>query len=286
MNSTRTSILMILMAPVVHLCQSPSVAVPNVDEPPELSGPAKKYTPPSGVFLEFAKFMETAPVDSTDPDKLKFVRVGLTTFINQHPDFSNAYTMRAWGDFCFQRSRDYDAIGADLERAFKTLSPNKVLNMFQPAALFAMHGKVRFDSGRYKEALDDLEAAMNANLDGVDEVIGSVGSNAESKADPCVWTAANLDLFSQKFPKDYRVQLLLGLSLQSSAAFNLPTYQSAVREFQKAALLNPLSALPHYFIGVAYAKAALLSETARTSDEARNEPKNEGHCSFQQCRSA
>ena len=216
MNTTRKAIFLAIAVPIVLHCQPPMVLVPNVDEPPELLGPAKKYTPPSNVFLEFGKAVQFDKWKETDPENIKSVRVGLTTFIDQHPGFSAAYMMRAMGDFCFLGSKDYEAVRADIESAIKTISPNVGENMLQTADLLAMRGKVQIESGHLKEALDDLEAAMKTKLDNADQIFGSGDTKPEiTNANRCVWTTSNFDQFSQKFPQDYRVPLLRSLYLKS-----------------------------------------------------------------------
>jgi hypothetical protein len=52
-----------------------------------------------GQPIEFGKVVEIYKWKETDPEKIKSVRPGLTTFISQHPDFFPAYMMRAMGDF-------------------------------------------------------------------------------------------------------------------------------------------------------------------------------------------
>ena len=247
-------------------CQPSSI--PGVDEPPELLGPPKKFTPPSPTILEFSKIMENWK--DNDTESIKSSRLAFTRFLGQHPDFAPAHAMRAMADFCFLGSKDYDAVTADVEKASKTVTPET--NVFGPPDLTALRGKLRFEAGNYREALDDLASAMTAKLDTADSIFGSGATKPEtSNLNRCIWTMGNLDLFAEKFPKDYRVPLLRGLYIKFFTTFNESFYQPAAQEFQKAALLNPRSPLPHYFLGALYSKASFWTKAAWASDEGRDE---------------
>jgi tetratricopeptide (TPR) repeat protein len=269
MNSMRFGIILALAAPILVLCQQPPIAVPGVDEPPELSGPGKKFTAPPATVLEFGKIVQNWK--ENDTKTIAEARAALSHFLEDHPTFSPAYTMRAMGDFCFLASKEYDSISNDVQGAFNTFTPE--VGVFSQSDLLALRGKVRFDAGRYKDALDDLESAMKAKLDSADSIFGSGDTKPETtNTNPCIWTMSNLDTFAQKFPKDYRVPLLRGLYIKFFATFDEKLYQPAIQELQKAALLNPRSPLPHYVLGELYFKASFLTKAAWASDEGRTDP--------------
>jgi hypothetical protein len=51
--------------PAAAFAQVPSVRIPGVEEPPELTGEPKKFTPPSN---DLRKFWEAFPRDEKDPE--------------------------------------------------------------------------------------------------------------------------------------------------------------------------------------------------------------------------
>jgi tetratricopeptide (TPR) repeat protein len=267
MLKLRNAIAVLVLAGPTVLCQP--LSIPGVDEPPELCGPPKKFDSPSPIILEFSKIMENWK--ENDAERIKASRIAFSGFLEEHPNFSPAYAMRAMADFCYLGSKDHNSIIGDVDMASKTLTPE--LNVFGPSDLVALRGKIRFEAGNYKVALDDLESAMKAKLDSADSIFGAAGTKPEtSNANRCIWTMGNLDVLSQKFPKDYRLPLLRGLYLTFFATFDEKLYPAAVQEFQKAALLNPRSPLPHYFLGELYSKASFWTKAAWASDEGRDEP--------------
>lgn len=249
--------------------QSPSTTIAGVDEPPELSGPGKHFTPPSPTLVEFGKIMQN--VNENDREKTSVTRSALSHFIEDHSTFSPAYGMRAMCDFCLLASENYDVIEKDVQKALNTLSPE--LGVFSSSDLLALRAKIRFEQRRFAEALDDLELAIKTKLDTADKVFGSAGTKPETtNPNPCIWTTANLDTFGQNFPRDYRVPLLRGLYLTFFTTFEEKLYQPAIQQLQQAALLNPRSTLPPYFLGELYFKASFWTKAAWESDEGRNMP--------------
>ena len=91
---------------------------------------------------------------------------------------------------------------------------------------------------------------------------------------------SNLDVLEGKFPKDYRVPLLRGIYIKFFTTFDEQYYQQAIKELQKAALLNPRSPYPHFFVGEAQMKAAFWTKAAWASDEGKNEPRRKAIASY------
>src|SRR5207245_2336998 len=88
----------------------------------------------------------------------------------------------------------------------------------------------------------------------------------------CIWNLNDLDNLIAKFPTDYRVWLFRGLYYEFFTTFKEDWYEKAAQNFRKAALLNPKSALPDYFIGRLYDTASFWTKKAWTSDTGRDEP--------------
>jgi tetratricopeptide (TPR) repeat protein len=176
-------------------------------------------------------------------------------------------------NFCLAGSKDYQSINSDLANSFRYHTPQDE-GAFDEASLLAMRAKIHFQAGEYKEALDDLGAAMKAKLDDADKIFGSGDTKPEkSNNNPCVWTMGNLDALEAKVPRDYRVPLLRGIYIEFFTTFDEKYYQSAIEELQKAALLNPRSPYPPFFIGQVQMKSAFWTKAAWSSEEGKNQPR-------------
>src|SRR6516162_9741218 len=143
MNSFKRVTFALVCTPVFLAAQVSSTAIPGVDEPPELIGPAKKFTSPDPIFKEFATLLEVDKwkEQESDPVKMKAISDHLTEFLGKHPDFALAYMMRAMGNFCFVGSADYKSIESDLANAFRYQTPHDA-DAFDEASLTAMRAKI------------------------------------------------------------------------------------------------------------------------------------------------
>lgn len=280
MKSLKRIALVLFYTPFFLAAEPSSTAIPGVDEPPELTGPAKKFTPPAPVFKEFFTILEPDKWKESELVRMKEFGGRLTEFLGKHPDFAMAYEMRALTNFCFTGSKDYQSINSDLANALRYRTPQDE-RWFDESSVIAMRGKIHFQAGDYKEALDDLEAAMKAKLDDADKIFDAVGTRPEnSNINPCIWTMGNLDVLEEKFPKDYRIPLLRGIYIKFFTTFNEKYYQQAVQELQRAAVLNPRSPYPPFFIGEVQSKSAFWSKTAVRSEEGMNEPRRNAITSY------
>jgi tetratricopeptide (TPR) repeat protein len=272
MNSFKRVAFVLACTPLFLVAQPVSTAIPGIDEPPELTGSAKKFTPPAPVFKEFATLLEMDKWKESDPAKMKEVSGRLTEFLGKHPDFGLGYMMRAMTNFCFAGSTDYQSINSDLANSFRYHTPQDE-GAFDEGSLIAMRAKTHFEAGEYKGALDDLEAAMKVKLDDADKIFGSGDTKPEkNNNNPCVWTMGNLDVLEAKFPKDYRIPLLRGIYIKFFTTFDEKFYPQATEQLQKAALLNPRSPLPPFFLGEVQMKSAFWTKAAWSSDDGKNQP--------------
>lgn len=208
--------------------------------------------------------------NENDIESVKSGRLAFDRFLDVYPRFSPAYAMRALVDFCYLGSKDYEAMTRDVENASRMLTPDT--NVYGPSDILALRAKIQFEVGHYTQALDDLESAIREKLDNPDSVFGARGTKPEiSNNNRCVWTMGNLDVLAQKFPRDYRVPLLRGLYISFFVTYDENLYPEATRELQRAALLNPRSPLPQFFVGALYVKQSFWSKTAWTSKARWNE---------------
>jgi tetratricopeptide (TPR) repeat protein len=271
MNSLKGAIVL-ACAPVFLIAESSLTIIPAVDEPPELTGPPKKITPPAPVFKEFAAVWEGENWKESDSAKMKALSDRLTTFLERHPDFGFAYMMRTMSNFCFAGSTDYQSISSDLVNALRYRT-DQYGDAYDEPTLLAMRGKIHFQVGEYKQALDDLEAAMRSNLDNADKIFGSGDTKPETdNRNPCIWTTRSLDVLEKQFPKDYRVPLLRGIYIKFFTTFDEKFYPQATDQLQKAAFLNPRSPLPPFFLGEVQMKSAFWTKAAWSSDEGKTQP--------------
>ena len=130
------------------------------------------------------------------------------------------------------------------------------------AELYGIRARLQYDLGRYQIVVDDLEKGLMFSPDSEDFLkVGAVkpGTRAEEN-DLCSWTQTELDSLSKRFPRDYRVPIYRGLYLSKLSFYRTEggaaLVPKAIDEFQKALVLNPKSALPHYFIGRIHANNA------------------------------
>src|SRR5471030_339205 len=186
---TLPTLFTLLIAPLVALSQSSPVRIPGVDEPPELLGEPKTFPTPPEALLQFKTVMDKW--NEHDMEKVKALRPELDEFIRQHPDYSDAYTIRAMGDLCYLKSKDYPPIAADIDKAIGTQSQEKGLYMFDLTDLYAIRGKVRYQMGRYSKAMDDLESAVKQKVDGVNRMFMAHGTKPET-SDAFLWSKTDI----------------------------------------------------------------------------------------------
>ena len=263
--------------PLLAFSQSP-VRIAGVQEPPELTGEAKKFTPPSDTMRQL---LEVFPKDEKNIEQVKSGIELLSKLLQENPDYSYGYFMRALFNRCWLKSDDSEAIMKDINSAIlkdinSAMSMHAAQKLPGPdeslAALYLFRAKVGFETGRYPEAMNDLEAAMMQNFDNAGTLFNSAGTAPDtSSPNICIWSLSDLDTLVQRFPKDYRALLFRGLYLKFFATFDEKYYQPASQEFQKAALINPKSPIPHFFIGKLYMRASFWTKAPWASDEGKHE---------------
>jgi tetratricopeptide (TPR) repeat protein len=248
--------------------QSNPTRIAGVDEPPELTWEPKKLTPVSDTLRDFSTIMNQW--SEHDTAKIRALRPALDAFIQQHPAYSDAYTVRGMGDLCYLKNKNYSRIASDITTAIGTHSPAKGDNMFDLSDLYGIRAKTQYLMGRYQDAMADLETAVNQNIDSADKVFMSQGTKPDT-SDAILWSQSDIDNLVQRFPKDYRSYLFRGLYFHFYATFSEMYYQQSMQEFQKANALNPRSRLPYYYMGHLHTQSSMWSKAAWTSDDAKFE---------------
>jgi tetratricopeptide (TPR) repeat protein len=264
---------LIFVAHATAFAQSSSVRLAGVAEPPELLGPPKRLNVESEPDRLFAELVAD---DWKDREKVKNIRDQLTTFIEAHPDYSDAYFMRALFTRCvIHDGNDADAL-SDVTRAIATHSaPERRAGFVALPRLYALRARVHFDARRYRDAITDLDTAINQNIRSANQVFNDGGIEPTTSPDPCKWTPADFDALMRRFPTDYRPLLFRGLYFSYFATFNERYATQAVQDFERASALNPKAALPHYFIGnleaggAVFPKAIVATATERADASRR-----------------
>ncbi|SRR6266571_1167318 len=242
--------------------QAGTPGISRLSEPPELSGDPKKVNKPSEadsrLFEIIGHLKDEAEIKATLPK--------LDEFIRNHPDYSDALFLRATCTACILNSRDFTPIQSDVKAAMS--HPGQVYNNTD---YYSLLGRIEFAETNYNQAMGDLEKAMMRDLDTANRMFNIEGVEPEKKSKFCIWNLTDLDGLVARFPKDYRAWLFRGLYYEFFTTFKEDYYPNAMQNFQKAALLNPASPLPQYFIGQLYSKASFWTKKAWASDQDRDE---------------
>ena len=190
-------------------CQS-SARLGEVQEPPELAGEPKKFTPPSKAMKQFA---EAFPKDDKNIEQVRTGRDKLTKLLQENPDYSDGFLTRALFNRCMLGGDGTEEILKDIDRAISTHATQKFPWAYESLAdRYSFKAKVEFDTEQYQQAMDDLETAMRQNIENAAAIFNSGGTKPDATSpNACIWSLSNLDFLVQKFPKDYRTQLFRGL---------------------------------------------------------------------------
>src|SRR5438046_1712234 len=103
----------LLASPVLMLSQTASTKINGVSEPPELTGEPKKFDKPSESDRQLFEIIGKLQ----DEDDTKSSMPKLDEFIAQHPDYSDAYFIRATFAACILKSRDFTSVTSDVKAA-------------------------------------------------------------------------------------------------------------------------------------------------------------------------
>ncbi len=203
-----------------------------------------------------------------DESEAKTALPALDKLIQEHSDYSDAYFLRAYLNGCVLHIKDFVQLTSDIHSAI-ALPGAAVYSETDYESLLA---KIANEKTNYAEAIDHLEDAVRKDPDNADRVFNIEGTEPERTSKFCVWNLNDLDNLVANFPRDYRVWLFRGLYYEFFTTFKEEWYEKAAQNFRKAALLNPKSPLPPYFIGRLYDKASFWTKKAWASDAGRDEP--------------
>jgi len=100
-------------------------------------------------------------------------------------------------------SKDYKAIGDDIEMALKHRSPSEILSP-SISALYGTKAKIDFGHGDFATVLEDLDTAVNADPSNPNEALNTGTTKPEDSSNPTLMNLADYNSLVLKFPNDYR----------------------------------------------------------------------------------
>ncbi len=196
--------------------------------------------------------------DNKDTTKNKQAIDKLGGFIRQYPTYPDAYLLRVSlkvtdGD------TDYAGMLGDIDAGIKNYpSPKYKSSLDSTASMYALRAKVDMLGGNYTQALDDIENANKADIDGFASAFNTGGVSPDKPEYPTALLKSDFDLLVSKYPNDYRAPLFRGLFYNSFSFYDNQYYKSAIDDFNTAISIKPNSALPYYYLGGTYQKVALF----------------------------
>jgi len=246
--------------------QSDPTRIRGVDEPPELLGPPRNVPKTAESDERYFKVVGELAEKKDNPAALQ----AINSFVSDYPTYSDAYYERADFLLCTLNSLDYPAIIKDLDAAITSQPLSAEGAKFSNLANFySLRGKVKFLSGEFKPAADDLEAAMKVDISSPGNFFNSHATDLAKTSTPCEWNLTDLDTLVLKLPRDFRPLLFRGLYYSNFTNYTHNYSAKAIAQFQQASLLNPKSPLPHFFIGNAHMISVFWSVSDSAQDALR-----------------
>jgi tetratricopeptide (TPR) repeat protein len=243
--------------------QSSASKIEGIVEPPEMIGTPQTVVQPSAADRQFLDALGDTKAEDEMPARLPL----LDKLIADHPDYADAYSFRAYIEACMVDPPRLTQAESDVAKA-QSLGGGKA---FDDQSRLSLLGKIALADGDDKRALGDLEKAMRLDLSSADKIFNIEGVVPERTSKFCAWNLTDLDHLVAKFPKDWRPVALRGLYYQFFTTFKEDYYANATAEFQKAAVVDPISPVPVYLLGELHMKAAFWTRKAWASDAGRND---------------
>lgn len=238
------------------------ILVPGVAEPEEMRvEPFPKFLPSEPERMLGDAMKETR--GNSDPNALL---PALNLILAKYPDYGDGYVMRL-GSLC--GGKDHAAILSDINNALKYNASSENAKETQ-ASMLSMKAKLEHDGGDDTAAVRDLDAAVHANLADAARFTNSGATAPEKTAAACTWTETDMEQLKQHFPNNYRAYLFAGLYYGFFSTWNDTSLKPAMENLDKAAELNPNSALPHFYKAHVMQQATFL-KSMNWSDAQRAE---------------
>jgi len=186
---------------------------------------------------------------NSDPNALL---PALNRILAKYPDYADGYVMRL-GSLCTEK--DHAAILSDINNALR-YDGNSENAKETHTSLLSMKAKAEHDGGDDASAIRDLDTVLQANVADGTRFANSGGIAPEKTTSACTWSETDMGELTQRFPSDYRSFLYAGLYYGFFTTWNEDSAKPAMENLDKAAELNPNSALPYFY------KAHILQQGA------------------------
>lgn len=229
---------------------SGSTVIQGILEPLELTGEPKLFSEVSEVQKRLAGILP----QGNDPQALRKAMEAVDTLIQQYPASADVLSTRLMFS-CEIKAKDIPINISDIDAIIQLQKPaDTTTRLFSDSELKVMRAKVEYDSGEHKRAIEDLYLAISADVRNADNLLNSGGFEPENKSEPCSWYKPDLDKLIKEYPADYRVYPFSGLHYLVFQRFTTANKyaQQPILDFSRAAMLNPRSPLPQYFLGKSY----------------------------------
>ncbi len=105
---SRAAFFIFLVASLLQAFSQSPVRISGISEPPELTGEPKKWPLPSESDRQLMALMDRW--NERDIEKNRAVRPEFDNFIIKYPDYPDAYAVRAIGDLCYLKNKNYTQI--------------------------------------------------------------------------------------------------------------------------------------------------------------------------------
>lgn len=203
-----------------------------------------------------AKYEKMSPIFSTigdgkDPLKNKQAVGQLDRFIQEYPETSDAYSMRATLAFS-SPDPDYVKILKDISKTEQlNSSAASKSSTVTTANIYVMRAKVHLLTNHDQQAMADLESAIRS--DPSKSIFNNGGVKPEEEtADRAAMQDQDFAYLVSKYPNDFRVYIARGLFYDSFTSYSEDYFSPAFSDLNRALALNPDSALVEYLLGSLY----------------------------------
>jgi tetratricopeptide (TPR) repeat protein len=200
--------------------------------------------------------------DGKDQAKLQQATTAISRLIEQHPDYGDAYILRATYSLMYSRP-NLRQIRDDADAALKYHASLKYASAYSSdASIYALRAKADVFGADYRQAIIDLESAVEVNPRNPNEVFNTGGVKPEEDANPTALQKKDFDTLVARYPQDYRTYMFRGLFYGSFTTYGEQYYAPTFADLNRALEVNPKSALVHYFLGTTTQKMTFWSQAA------------------------
>jgi tetratricopeptide (TPR) repeat protein len=200
--------------------------------------------------------------DGKDKVKLKQATAAVSELIQQHPDYADAYVLRASYSLMVSSS-DLQGIRSDLDAALRYRSSSPYESAYgSGASIYALRAKADMLAGDYQQGILDLESAVKLSPGNTNEVFNTGGVKPDEDGNPTALQKKDFDILVSTSSSDYRAYMFRGLFYGSFATYGEQYYAPASADLNHALEMNPKSALVHYFLGCLFQRMTFWTQAA------------------------